>query len=181
MARTVRPVKVKKAFLGDVPVGSLFTMDGVRYVKLSDFNEDLGEHVYCAGVLATTLLPLCEFDSVYQSGNSKKSIEERAVCMFMAATANDHSNDIITYGFFDVDDFRRFGPAMYPHIKDVWYVDNGIHDALSAGEYFFVDEFCNLCKGNEFAEKEDGVSRRIGVRALYTIEADAIVTVRTNN
>ena len=63
---------------------------------------------------------------------------------------------------------------------DVWYVDNGVDDSLSDGEYFYVDEDCNLNKGNEYDEREDGVSRRLGLRALYSIDPDAIVTIKVN-
>ena len=66
---------------------------------------------------------------------------------------------------------------MQHHIKDTWYVDMGIEDTLNEGEYFYIDEFCTLCKSNEYDEKADGVSRRIGVRAFYAIDPDAEVFV----
>lgn len=175
MSRTVRPIKVKRVPLEDVPVGDTFALGGVRYLKLSDYDSEVYENMSCVGVTATTILPLCEFDSVYQ-GESKKSIEERAVCMFMAATA-DHDNHIITYGMPDTDDYRKYAQIIAPYIKGVWYVDNGF-EAVHGDEYFYVDEFCNLQKGNEYDERADGVSRRIGVRAFYAIDPNALVTVR---
>ena len=80
----------------------------------------------------------------------------------------------------DADDLRLFGSVMENHIKDIWYVDNGVDDSLSDGEYFYVDEDCNLNKGNEYDEREDGVSRRLGLRALYSIDPDAIVTIKVD-
>ena len=176
MSRIVKPVKVKRLAAEDVQVGELFTMNGVQYIKLADYDTAIS----CSrtiGILATTVLPLCEFDSNY-SGNSKKSIEERAVCMFMAATIDAKNDGIIAYGMPDADDVWQFGHLIAQHVKDYWYVDNGIEDVLSSGDYLYVDEFCTICKGNEYDEKQDGVNRRLGVRALYSIDPDATVYVK---
>ena len=179
MAHKVKPVKVQRLAAEDVAIGELFTLNGVQYVKLSDYDDTIS----CSrvvGILATTVLPLCTFDSVHCIKN-KKSVENRAVDMFMSAIADiECDGNIITYGMPDADDLRQFGSVMEHYIKDVWYVDNGVNDSLSDGEYFYVDEDCNLNKGNEYDEREDGVSRRLGLRALYSIDPDAIVTIKVN-
>ena len=177
MARYVKPVKAKKVRAADVPIGSLFALNGVRYVKLAEENRNNPDLTIC-GVLATTVLPLCEFDSVYHK-DGNKCIEERAVCMFMAGTtgAGVDNDGIVNCGMPDTDDFRQYGHVMRPHIKDTWYVDMGAADVIYAGEYFFVDEFCILQKSNEYTEKRDSVSRRLGVRAFCAIDPNAVVTV----
>lgn len=183
MSRIVKPVRVKKMRVADVPIGALFALDGVRYVKLAEKNENNAD-LTRSGVLATTILPLCECDSVYH-GKSEKTLQERVSCMFLAATTGFSMCDdgIVNYGVPDTDDFRRFGHIMYPHIKDAWYLAMGVDDAPSfeehfyKGEYFYVDEFGNLCEGNEYDEKEDGVFRRLSLRVLFAIDPDREVTV----
>ena len=177
MSKAVKPTKIRMMPAEDVPVGKTFTLDGVRYIKLSD--DDVINHMAKIGVLVTTVLPLCKIDSVYQGDNSEKSLEERTVCMFMAATIDCADNkSIITHCMPDADDFRMYRPILSRYIKDSWYVDNGVEDVLKSGEYLYVDEHCELCRGNEYHEKEDGVSRRLGIRAFYAIDPDVLVTVR---
>jgi hypothetical protein len=177
MSKIVRPIRVRKMPLEDVPVGSLFRLGNVRYIKLSDYDDAIN-NMATVGVLATTLIPLCVFDSVCRGKDGNKSIEERAVTLFISATKDNENKSIITYGMPDADDYRQYGHVMRPHIKDAWYIDNGVEDLLKEGEYFYVDEFGDLCKGNDFDEREDGVSRRIGIRAFYSVDPDTIVTVQ---
>ena len=178
MSKFVKPVKIRMMPAEDVPVGKTFALDGVRYIKLSD-DDGVINHMAKIGILATTILPLCEFDSVYRDGESQKGLEERAVCMFMAATIDCADNkSIITHCMPDTDDFRMYRPILSRYFKDAWYVDNGVEDALKEGEYLYVDEHCEICNGNEYYEKEDGVSRQLGIRAFYAIDPDVLVTVR---
>lgn len=178
MSKTVQPIKIRMMPAEDVPIGKTFALDGVRYIKLSDDDSAIS-HMSEIGVLATTVLPLCLIDTVYLGGESEKSLEERAVCMFMTATCDYVANkNIITHCMPDADDFRMYRHTLSRYIKDAWYVDNGVEDVLKSGEYLYVDEHCELCRGNEYHEKEDGVSRRLGIRAFYAIDPDVLVTVR---
>ena len=56
-------------------------------------------------------------------------------------------------------------------------MDIGAEDNLNEGEYFYVDKFGSLEKGNEYTEKEDGVSIIIGLRAMYWFEHESEVLI----
>lgn len=168
--RKVKPVKMLRVTLDDVPSGSIFTHNGIKYIKLA---SDRG---YGRGVFATTLYPSCTLptNTNYLNG---KSLEERVVEAFIENICFTTHPNIITYGVADADDYRIYYDILREHIKDCWYVDVGVEDNLNEGEYFYVDKFGSLEKGNEYTEKEDGVSRIIGLRAMYWFEHESEVLI----
>ena len=177
MSKKVYPIKVRMMLAEDVPVGKVFTMNGVKYIKLSD-DDGAVSHMTNVGVLATTVYPLDVFNSLDPKNTDNKTVEERAVEVFMAKTKDMDKDDIITYCMPDADNYRLYYRIMYPVIKGRWYVDNGVEDVLNHGDYLYIDEFCELHRYNEYVDGANSISRQIGVRAFYAIDPDALVTVR---
>lgn len=168
--RRVKPTEMLKAHLNQIPDGAIFTHNGVRYIKLS---SDRG---YGRGVFVTTLLPSCTLPSNCM-GVYGRSLEERIVEAFIDNICFTTHPDVITYGVADADDYRAYADILRNHIKDCWYVDMGVEDSLKEGEYFYIDEFGNLEKGNEMDEKIDSVVRTIGLRAMYWFDPESVVLV----
>ena len=168
--RKVKPTKMLRTRLNQVADGSIFTHNGIRYIRLSS------DHEYGRGVFATTLYPSCTLPSNCM-GVYGRSLEERIVDAFIDNVCFTTHPDIITYGVADADDYRNYIDFLRPHINDCWYVDMGVEDSLEEGEYFYVDEFGNLEKGNECDEQIDSVVRTIGLRAMYWFEPKAEVLI----
>lgn len=169
--KKVKPTKMLRVRLDDVPDGVVFTHNGIRYIKLTA-NRGYGE-----GVFATTLYPSCTLPSNCKEFG-EKSLEERAVEAFIDKICFTTHGDIITYGVADADDYRAYAEILREHIKDCWYIDIGVEDSLNEGEYFYVDEFGNMEKGNEYDENTDGVSRILGLRAVYWFEPKSEVLIK---
>jgi hypothetical protein len=172
MAKMVRPVKVKRMLLSHVPNGTIFTMGGKQYVKMSDDDRD-----YEGDVIATTLLPLCLFDIISQTDD--RDFGDRISETYLNATSKLDYN--IKYcELMYVDTFKKHVDTLRQHIQDRWYVDCYLEDLKNEDQYLYVDEKCNVETGNHRTEKEDGVSNRIGIRVLYAIDPCVVVTVKAN-
>ena len=49
MARKVKPIKVKKMMVRDIPPGEFFSMNGTRYIMINPYNN---YHEFASDVLA---------------------------------------------------------------------------------------------------------------------------------
>ena len=162
----VKPIKLKRIPLSYLAAGEIFTLNGVKYIKL----ENAGLNELTA---ITTLRPIANIESVREN---RTSLEEDLFDSLPQLRELAQNHESIRHVFwFTRESVAEYGHYMYRHLKDEWVVVSDQSEKLRSDEYLYVDRFCNIVKGNITEDKNESNSRHLNIRMLCAIDSDVMV------